>query len=182
MMAETWNTPRATEFKSPGRSIEHREEGKPIEHLSEQSTSWRTPSASDPVGGVKDLNSDKYKNAEAPKIKLRDQSVSWPTPRMNDFKGHCTEATTRKDGKCRNDQLQNAVIHTGPLGQVKQKNGNESSKSDPTSPQPLKKRLNPNFVEWLMGVPIGWSLPTPIDQNAYKRWETESYRLLEQLH
>lgn len=110
------------------------------------------------------------------------QNNAWPTPRMNDFKGHCTEATTRKDGKCRNDQLQNAVIHTGPLAQAKQKNGNESSKNDPTSPQPLKKRLNPNFVEWLMGVPVGWSLPTPIDQNAYKRWETESYRLLEQLH
>ena len=115
-------------------------------------------------------------------VRIYEESSSWPTPRMNDFKGHCTEATTRKDGKCRNDQLQNAVIHTGPLAQAKQKSGNEFSNSAPTSPQPLKKRLNPNFVEWLMGVPIGWSLPTPIDQNAYKLWETESLFLLEQLH
>ncbi len=47
-------------------------------------------------------------------VKIYEEASSWPTPRMNDFKGHCTEATTRKDGKCRNDQLQNAVIHTGP--------------------------------------------------------------------
>ena len=31
---------------------------------------WRTPSASDPVGGVKDLNSDKYKNAGSSKDKV----------------------------------------------------------------------------------------------------------------
>jgi hypothetical protein len=100
---------------------------------------------------------------------------------MNDFKGHCTEATTRKDGKCRNDQLVNAVIHTGPLAHQQQSNGNESLMNDQTS-LPPKKRLNPTFVEWLMGVPVGWSLPIPIDQNAYKLWETESFRLLEQLH
>jgi len=105
-----------------------------------------------------------------------------PTPRMNDFKGHVTDATTRKDGKCPNDQLQNAAIHTGPLAQVKQSNGSDSSKSAQTSPQPLKKRLNPKFVEHLMGIPTGWSLPIPIDQKDYKRWETESCHLLRLLH
>jgi len=112
---------------------------------------------------------------------LEKESSSWPTPAMRDYKG-TYNTIVRKDGKCRLDQLANASIYTGPLAQAKQKNGNESSNNDPTSPQPLKKRLNPNFVEWLMGVPVGWSLPIPIDQNAYKRWETESSRLLEQLH
>ena len=105
------------------------------------------------------------------------ESSSWPTPRKNDFKGHCTEATTRKDGKCRNDQLVNAVIHTGPLGQTKQTSGGKSSTTPPISPQQLR-RLNPTFVEWLMGMPTGWSLPTPIDQSAYRLWVTESSRLL----
>ena len=179
--AINWRTPLATEYKNPDQSKKSKEKGLPVEHLSAQAKTWRTPSASDPVGGVKDLNSPKYKNAEAPKIKLRDQSASWPTPRANDFKGHCTNATTRKDGKCRNDQLVNAVIHTGPLAHQQQSNGNASSMNAQTS-LPPKKRLNPTFVEWLMGVPTGWSLPIPIDQNAYKHWETESFRLLEQLH
>jgi len=45
-----------------------------------------------------------------------------------------------------------------------------------------KRRLNPFFVEWLMGKPIGWSLPTPLEQSVYKHWETESALLLERLH
>jgi hypothetical protein len=32
-----------------------------------------------------------------------------------------------------------------------------------------------------MGKPMNWSLPTPLDQNDYQLWETESSRLLEQL-
>jgi len=110
---------------------------------------------------------------------LKTASESWPTPNTRDYKGPVTNAIKREDGKCRaNDQLPNAVEHSFPLAQAKQKSGNESSNSAPTLPQPLKKRLNPTFVEWLMGVPVGWSLPIPIDQNAYKLWETESCHLL----
>jgi hypothetical protein len=45
-----------------------------------------------------------------------------------------------------------------------------------------KMRLNPFFVEWLMGKPVGWSLPTPLDPSVYKHWEMVSAQLLEQLH
>jgi hypothetical protein len=37
-------------------------------------TNWRSPSASDGEGGVKDPMSEKYANADAPKFKLRDQA------------------------------------------------------------------------------------------------------------
>ena len=45
-----------------------------------------------------------------------------------------------------------------------------------------KKKLNPFFVEWLMGKPMGWSLPTPLEPSVYKHWEMVSAQLLEQLH
>jgi hypothetical protein len=45
-----------------------------------------------------------------------------------------------------------------------------------------KRRLNPLFVEWLMGKPLFWSLPMPIELNAFKHWEMESCQLLERLH
>jgi hypothetical protein len=254
-------------------------------NLREEVTTWRTPSASDPVGGVKDLNSDKYKNAEAPKIKLRDQSASWPTPASRDHKGatitdrypngfnknlasdvaswptpttvdqhnaigngeRCAKkrllrgtaitwptpsATEVRQGvqdrsrgkKGSQESLTTIVLKefecnnpTGPMAPVNESNGSDSSKSAQTSPQPLKnwetpkvqmgedcpserrrnspnlksqsaqmatgkKRLNPKFVEHLMGMPLGWSLPIPIDQNDYKRWETESCHLLRLLH
>jgi len=64
----------------------------------------------------------------------------WPTPTARDWKGGYTEAAlTRKDGKSRRfDALPNAAI--GGVG-TDIKAGH----------------LNPAWVEWLMGVPTGWT-------------------------
>ena len=178
-----WGTPTVDAISD--RKNKYAQGGTPI---AMQASSWPTPRKSEPEGGV--VENTKFENGSFSRVnqqgvrfgvKLKDAVSAWPTPAMRDYKG-TYNTIVRKDGKCRLDQLANASIYTGPLAQAKQKSGNESSNSDPTSPQPLKKRLNPNFCEWLMGVPLGWSLPTPIDQNAYKLWETESAYLLEQLH
>jgi hypothetical protein len=64
----------------------------------------------------------------------------FPTPTARDWKGGYTEAAlTRKDGKSRRfDALPNAAI--GGVG-TDIKAGH----------------LNPNWVEWLMGVPTEWT-------------------------
>ena len=171
--SSSWRTPRATEYKNPDQSHAQKAKGLPVEHLSAQAKIWPTPRSGNPGSRP---------NKKGGKI-LNEEASSWPTPQNGDHKACYTgtqtqrmlsHASVEKEFKCNNP--------TGPLAQEKQKSGNESSKNDPTLHQPLKKRLNPNFVEWLMGVPVGWSLPTPIDQNAYKLWETESAYLLEQLH
>ena len=33
--------------------------------------------------------------------------------------------------------------------------------------------LNPDWVEWLMGVPIGWSSPEPLPEGAWEEWITD---------
>jgi len=220
---ESSSWPTATTDMTSSRSKPYKQGGRPIAMVAE---AWRTPSASDPVGGVKDLNSDKYRNAEAPKIKLRDQSASWRTPRATEYKNpdqskknkekglpvehlsaqaktwptpcstevrqgfqdrsrgkkgsqeSLTTVVLKREDTCQN---QNAVIHTGPLAPAMNSNGQKLSESDQTSLLP-KKRLSPTFVEWLMGLPIGWSLPIPIDQSVYKHWVTGSSLLLELLH
>ena len=43
-------------------------------------SSWRTPAASDPDGGIEDWSSERFTNIKAPQIKLRDQAANWPTP------------------------------------------------------------------------------------------------------
>ena len=69
---------------------------------------------------------------------------SWPTPCTRDYKGiNSPEGLTRKDGKSRMDQLPNAVAYGG------------------TRTQP-KGHLNPSWVEWLMGLPIGWTDLKPL--------------------
>jgi len=83
------------------------------------------------------------------------ESLSWPTATARDWKG-CGNAITRKDGKHRIDNLE-AVIKYGHPDQT---NPNTSGKS-----QESQGKLNPNWVEHLMGLPVGWT-----DLGS---WETE---------
>tara|TARA_Y100001963_G_scaffold42759_1_gene59912 strand:+ start:19 stop:588 length:570 start_codon:yes stop_codon:yes gene_type:complete len=64
----------------------------------------------------------------------------WPTPTTRDCKGgYRTESLTRKDGKSRMmDALPNAVL-------------------DGKGTETTSGSLNPTWVEWLMGYPIGWT-------------------------
>jgi len=85
----------------------------------------------------------------------RKAAKNWPTATARDWKG-CGNAITRKDGKHRIDNLE-AVIKYGPQDQA---NPNTSGKS-----QELQGKLNPSWVEHLMGLPVGWT-----DLGS---WETE---------
>ena len=62
-------------------------------------TKWRTPAATDPEGGVEDWSSERFKNIEAPQIKLRDQAANWPTPRQTDHKDGMASTTSLVNGK-----------------------------------------------------------------------------------
>ncbi len=74
-------------------------------------------------------------------------SLAWPTATARDWKG-CGNATTRKDGKHRIDNLE-AVIKYGLQDQA---NSNTNGKS-----QESQGKLNPDWVEQLMGLPTGWT-------------------------
>jgi len=111
---------------------------------------WATPIANDAKG------SDYAGTKENPKaLYLGGQVKNWPTATARDWKG-CGNAITRKDGKHRIDNLE-AVIKYGPQDQA---NLNTNGKS-----QELQGKLNPNWVEHLMGLPAGWT------DLGY--WETE---------
>jgi DNA (cytosine-5)-methyltransferase 1 len=79
---------------------------------------------------------------------------AWPTPCTRDYKGaNAEEGLTRNDGKSRMDQLPNAVAH-----------GNK--------PETVGK-LNPDWVEWLMGWPIGWTSIEPITELDWRDWSVD---------
>lgn len=72
----------------------------------------------------------------------------WPTPATRDAKGaNGAEHLAKTRGH--HDQLPNAVVLSGL--RVPPETGATSL--------PSSSRLNPMFVEWLMGWPVGWSLP-----------------------
>jgi hypothetical protein len=68
----------------------------------------------------------------------------WPTPTARDWKG-CGNATTRKDGKHRMDNIE-AVAKFGQPDQGRSSTAGNS-----------RGQLNPDWVEQLMGLPVGWT-------------------------
>ena len=86
----------------------------------------------------------------------KESQKTWPTPCTRDYKGiNASEGLTRKDGKSRMDQLPNAVAYGG-------------------TQTPQKGQLNPSWVEWLMGWPIGWTDLKPL--------VTDKFRNVQQWH
>ena len=114
-----------------------------LAHLTSDSdySSWRTPGASDGEGGVMEIRPETTGH-----YKLRDQAAVWCTPKSRDWR-------SGKQAQQGRDDL-NIQVHT----LQDQKNtpfGTKSSKNTP--------RLNPLFVEWLMGLPRGWTALEPVE-------------------
>jgi DNA (cytosine-5)-methyltransferase 1 len=103
---------------------------------------WQTP-AKDQFSKRRQVG-----QTEREELLLPAQAEQWATPTSRDH----------KDGAC--DLEKNPV--NGLLGrQVLQtaKLGSESS--------PPTRRLNPRFVEWLMGLPLGWTDFEPLEMESF---------------
>lgn len=71
-------------------------------------------------------------------------SSSWPTPSARDHKGGMPEWSDReRDGKPR--KLSDRSLPDSVRA------------SEPTGPATRPTTLNPRWVEWLMGLPPGWT-------------------------
>ena len=107
-----------------------------------ESTSWAAPRTTDAQGGGRPLNEKAQRITLSDPTKtyggnLSDQVRHWPTPSARDHKGGYIGGRIR-NGKVSFDTLDVAVQHIS----------NKDKKSG---------TLNPNWVEWLMGVPTGWT-------------------------
>ena len=137
-----WMTPKADELSSSRWTT-----GRPIEkstHLSTQvvNTEWQTPAAFQ----------GKYRRqvgqTERAELLLPGQAENWATPTARDY----------KDGSNPSDKVPTNAL----LG-----------RQAPRTPMPGQKstndtgrRLNPRFVEWLMGWPEGWCDLTNSESSA----------------
>jgi hypothetical protein len=134
--------------------------GMSVRHINETECGfWPTPRA----GKTSDENEESWMKRNAagkvatPPLTLAVKMKNWPTPAARDYKGansreHCMVNGT---GRKHMDQLPNAVAHGGEAIQQ-------------------KAQLNPPWVEWLMGWPIGWTDLKPL--------ETDKFRNVRQWH
>ena len=150
---------------------------------------WATPRANERGQYQRDGG---QKGKERPT--LTGQVKMWPTPAARDSKGansaqHCLVTGT---GRKHMDQLANAVVHGGQSiqrtfptpGTTGMSNGtgncgkaNKLHELGVISEEERRSmragnggQLNPDWVEWLMGWPIGWTVSKPLAMDRFRRW------------
>ena len=185
---ENWATPIANDAK--GSDYAGTKENPKALYLGGQVKNWSTPTVMDTANIQKPRKKNPSGGQKPP---LCQEVKNWPTATARDWKG-CGNATTRKDGKHRIDNLE-AVIKYGHQDRANLNTNGKSQESQqwPTPrankvhPQITEEnrehlanrkksnleediaghcgkatgKLNPNWVEHLMGLPVGWTqLPT----------------------
>lgn len=124
----SWPTPTAQDNNQVSGNPDHPKRGTT---LGGAARLWPTPTASDSEGGRRQQDG---KRGRA----LKDlPEQMWPTPSARDHKGGYKGGRIR-NGKVSKDTLDVAVQHTD----------NQSQSAG---------QLNPTWVEWLMGLPLGWT-------------------------
>ncbi|WP_227751814.1 DNA methyltransferase [Tabrizicola oligotrophica] len=159
-------------------------------------TNWSTPKATD---GAKGGPGQSYGSGGTPPLPA--QAAQWPTPAAQNWKGSSEASITRADGKSRMDLLHYRAEQgfTRPAPAI-MLDGHRSSPHAPIS-RPLwasmiashgrvvsrrilkgrsRRRLNPLFVGWLMGWPIGHAL-CACSATEFIHWQQRMRGALSQL-
>lgn len=171
-VAQMWPTPHAFDEKEPmdGNREDRLAKGG-CRNLRQETVTWPTakqtddrfkrksenwkgddlPSAVD-AWATPDANSSTYSNGfMGPN--LREQAAQWATPKAtDDQRDRCSdEALFRNAARENSSQELSVDARSFHQAQATEPHGDESSQADQTS----RLRLNPSFVEWLMGWPHG---------------------------
>ena len=146
-----WRTPNAGDGEHGGPNA--RDSGGAL-HLTAQVARFPTPQVFDATCG--DLKGKEYNGETRHAMKLIQAVKRFPTPHSNCHTG----SGRRGDG---GENLQTAVMNF-PTPRANKPEGYSSNGFRPTLAQivtgedkPLHGQLNPTWVDWLMGYPIGWT-------------------------
>jgi DNA (cytosine-5)-methyltransferase 1 len=149
------------------RDGECSEQSMPVLRTSEtESGLWRTPMARD----WKDMSCSSQ-------IYRQDQVKMWPTPCATDHKGSGKTGTLR-------DRLDYAAergatkSNTYATPQARDfRSGSTDRWDNPERTRNLNDQiggqLNPTWVEWLMGWPLGWTDLKPLETDKFRQWQLQ---------
>lgn len=128
---------------------------------------WATPVANDA------LNRGNFDPGKSPGLAAQDKS--FPTPQARDWKGpsgrslkghefDLPTAVKRFPTPCASDGSRGGVITDGMTGQSLPQLMNTLPESENVG------QLNPEWVEWLMYWPIGWTSLKPLSKDLFNKW------------
>lgn len=177
-ISRTWPTPKAGDDGTTG--TQSKMNPKAGRQLREEARNWPTPASRDYKGDYSDeamIRKDgKTRDDLLPNVASR-----WTTPTAHDVAERGSgQKPCAKAGNaclpqgCENMGNQEQLEFSRPV--LHPSNGNQYSKTSRT----LRRRLNPVFVSWLMGWPIWWTHPEPINC-ARREMELWRSKLLQRL-
>jgi hypothetical protein len=122
--------------------------------LAEQATTWPTPTVSEAIRGAFQNDALRHKDDKRG-AQLTDSAINWPTPREAEYKDCGPHGSKSQVYRVEKHYLDATVIefHASHPDLTTSTAGVPSSTTGPV----LRRRLNPTFVEWLMGLPLGWT-------------------------
>jgi hypothetical protein len=186
-----WQTPATDSFRSRGGDRKDEMGLDQQARAFPMGTEWPTPATVDATRNgehLRQMTLDSGARGFRKGISLHHEVANWPTPAARDYKGaNSTEhVETNGTGRCHLDQLPNFVEHcwSTPRASDGEKGGPNMSFGAGGTPLPTqavsfspqdqktpaglqssetRRVLNPQFVEWLMGWPIGWTVSEPVE-------------------
>ncbi len=116
---------------------------------------WPTPAAAD-----SSRDSDRYMGGNPTLIGM---ARMWPTPRAYSFAESHQPGLTPLDIKVRGMYQDNPRYWASPHANCTTGAGNQGRQGGENLQTQAKGKLNPRWVETLMGLPIGWTMPSCAD-------------------
>ena len=161
--AKRWSTPTATDASamSPELRPSRIATGRTTDYLARQ-VQWATPKASDPQHSGPNMR-DSAGNYALPAQAVRE---NWATPQSHDAQGPKTPeqiAAMRAKGygvKNLNEQVSWGTPTARDHKSGRGNNEREFKELTPMVERTQTGKLNPRWVETLMGLPVGWVMPS----------------------
>lgn len=147
---------------------------------------WRTPDTG--VGGavsdkeLEELANGNWKRPSGSRkqLRLQDQVRDkrlWPTPNCSGMDGGSNSRKANKKRGIHQKLYQNQTCHDAKaklsLSQNHQNGLGEVVHGGIETLPTKTARLNPNWVEWLMGWPIGWTDLRPLAMDKFRSWRQQ---------
>jgi hypothetical protein len=95
----------------------------------------------------------------------------WPTPQSRDWKGPPGAGCVARGGRASSLPLAAQRFPTPTVNDSK--NNNPPSQALRNTPPPnvvVGGNMNPTWVEWLMGWPLGWTDLRPLEMDRFRQW------------
>ena len=123
---------------------------------------WPTPQARDTKSpDMEGSGNYERKMENGWTIDLNSAAANWPTPATRDYRSpNGASHMDRSTGAKHLDQLPNFIEHSFLPAPPSSTHGDKS-------PSTSTRRLNPDFVDWLMGLIPGWTDYAPLETASY---------------